>query len=223
MSFYRCDVSKPDAVNSISRRVIEDVGHPSILVNNAGIVYGKSILDSKHEEFDKTIAVNLNAHYYLIKAFLPGLLTKNSGHIVNIASVLGIAGVAMSSSYCASKFGVVGLSDALRQELHGTNVHSSCIYPGLISSGMFIGVSHRFPWLTPPLSVETVANTIVRVLQEGKSQDIKLPLYANLIGILRLLPVELADTVRRFVGANDDMKKYQHSVSRLKSDKMSQK
>eukprot|EP00842_Homolaphlyctis_polyrhiza_P006476 jgi/Hompol1/682/HPOL_002518-RA len=75
----------------------------------------------------------------------------------------------------------------------------------LIMSGMFNGVTHKNPWMTPPLSVANVANKIVSVLESGKSSDVKMPLYTNGSPLLRMLPIEIADLIRKLTGANDDM------------------
>ena len=76
------------------------------------------------------------------------------------------------------------------------NVQVSVVYPGLIDTGMFFGVNHRFPRITPPLDPKYVSKEIIAILDSGRGQDIKLPFYGNLVGILRLLPREFSDWVR---------------------------
>ena len=75
-------------------------------------------------------------------------------------------------------------------------MHVSCVYPGLIETGMFTGVKHRFPWITPSLKTEYVAKKIADAIHRNYSQDIKMPFYVNFVGILRLLPIPLADLIR---------------------------
>ncbi|KAI8927076.1 hypothetical protein BC831DRAFT_453779 [Entophlyctis helioformis] len=209
--YFKCDVSNKTAVREVAAKIIRTHGHPTMLVNNAGIVRGKTLLDLTEEDIERTVGVNLLAQFFLVKAFLPGFIDANRGHIVNIASVMGMVGVNKMTDYCASKFGAVGFTEALRQELVGTNVAVSCIYPGLIETGMFHGVQQNLPWVTPPLSIETVANTVIAALKSGQDQEIKLPLYGTLLPILRVLPSEISDLVKYVTGANNGMNTFSGS------------
>src|SRR5450759_5581509 len=74
-------------------------------------------MDKPDELIELTVAVNLLAHFWTMKAFLPDMLARSSGHIVNMASAGGILGVPYISDYCASKFGAIGLTESIRQEL----------------------------------------------------------------------------------------------------------
>lgn len=76
------------------------------------------------------------------------------------------------------------------------NVQVSILYPGLIDTGMFLGVEHRFPHLTPPLNPKHVSNKIISILDSGRGQELKLPFYANFVALLRMMPLELADFLR---------------------------
>lgn len=100
------------------------------------------------------------------------------------------------TDYCASKFGAVGFTESLRQDLSTTHIHVSTIYPGLIDTGMFSGVEHQFPWLTPPLDPKKLAVQIADVMGSGRGQDLKLPFYVNLVPLLRLFPIEFSDWIR---------------------------
>ncbi|KAL2918700.1 hypothetical protein HK105_201534 [Polyrhizophydium stewartii] len=216
VKFYKCNVANKDEVHDVAARIISEVGHPTALINNAGVVNGKKLVDLNLVEIERTIAVNVLAHFYLIKEFLPGFIRANRGHIVTIASVLATIGSAHVTDYCASKFAVAGLNDSLRQELKGTNVHTSCIYPGLIDSGMFQGVDHKMPWITPPLTPERVAAEIVRTVQLGRSRSVRLPLYTYSGPIMQLLPIEISDFIRKVMGSNDEMGHFKGSLSAAK-------
>ncbi len=92
-------------------------GPVTILINNAGIVSGKKILDNKEQTIQKTFQVNAISHTITVKEFLPDMLKKNKGHIVSIASMAGIVGVPGLADYCGSKFAVFGVDESLRLEL----------------------------------------------------------------------------------------------------------
>lgn len=92
-------------------------GEVDILVNNAGVIQGKSILELNEEHASRTMVINLESHFWLIREFLPAMLRKNEGHIVGVASMAGLAGAPYLTDYCASKFGCVGLMEALRIEM----------------------------------------------------------------------------------------------------------
>lgn len=88
-----------------------------MLINNAGIVSGKKLLENSEKLIEKTIAVNTVSHHYTCREFLPAMIKNNRGHVVTIASMAGITGVAGLVDYCASKFGAVGFDESLRLEL----------------------------------------------------------------------------------------------------------
>lgn len=98
-----------------------------MLINNAGIVSGKKLLEISNEMAELTLKVNTLSHVYTVKEFLPSMIKKNHGHIVTIASSAGHAGVPGLVDYCASKFGAVGFDEALRLEIkkNGYNIDTT--------------------------------------------------------------------------------------------------
>ncbi len=123
---------------------------------------------------------------------------------------MGITGAAHACDYCASKFAVAGYCESLRQELLNTNVHVSCIFPGLVNTEMFKGVSHHMPLLTPPLDAVTVADRIVDVFRSNRSQDVFMPFYGRILPLIKMLPVELNDLIHVFTGANEYLKNFKN-------------
>lgn len=129
-----------------------------ILINNAGVVQGKSILEADEAAIHRTLVINAECHGWFIREFLPGMMEKNQGHIVSVASILGIAAGPNLTDYCASKFAAVGFMEALRMEVKksGKNVTCTTIYPITIDTGMFDGV--KATWMLPSLTTEEVVN-----------------------------------------------------------------
>jgi NAD(P)-dependent dehydrogenase (short-subunit alcohol dehydrogenase family) len=132
-----CDVSKQEDVNHMAHRVVEEFGAVDILVNSAGIAIRSHVVDMKVEDWDGMMAINLRGPFLCAQAVLPYMMKQQSGKIINISSDSGKKGWATGSAYCASKFGVLGLTEALSQEVadeYGINVNAIC--PGLVNTQM---------------------------------------------------------------------------------------
>lgn len=118
--FAYCDVTNPESVATAAAAVRAKFGPPTILINNAGIVSGKKLLDVSAADMELTMKVNVISHMHTVREFLPTMIENNVGHIVTIASMAGLSGHAGLVDYCASKFGAVGFDEALRRELSKT-------------------------------------------------------------------------------------------------------
>jgi len=158
------DLSTREEVAAGMARVFDTVGHVTILVNNAGIVTGKKLLDSPDRQMELTMRVNTEAHFWTVKAVLPEMIERNHGHIVTIASCAGIVATPGLADYCASKFAAVGFDESLRCELRmlgKTGVKTTCVMPYFINTGMLDGVKDAYPWLLSTLSPQKAARRIV--------------------------------------------------------------
>jgi len=136
------------------------------LVNNAGIVTGGDFLDCKDEKIIKTMNVNCISHFWTLKAFLPRMIEKNSGHIVTVASAAGLFGMPRLVDYCSSKFAAVGLSESLDMEMKyrkKTGVHVTTVCPFYIDTGMFKGVhSNLIPIIKADDAVSAIMEGVLR-------------------------------------------------------------
>jgi NAD(P)-dependent dehydrogenase (short-subunit alcohol dehydrogenase family) len=130
VAFIQCDIADAEAV----RRMFETLGRLDVLVNNAGLAGGNS-LDGDDELWHAIVATNLHGSYYCSKAALP-LLPDGTGRIINIASVLGLYGVADSTAYCAAKHGVVGLTRAMAKAVAPRGITVNAICPGFVRTDM---------------------------------------------------------------------------------------
>ena len=193
---YVADVTDRTRVYAVGEQVLSDFGQVDILINNAGIVSGKKLLDSDDALMEKTVQVNTVSHFWTLKAFLPGMLERNHGHIITIASMAGIQGTAGLVDYCASKYGAVGTAESLRQELRHlgkTGVHSTCVCPFYIKTGMFEGAKSHWPMLFPLLEPPYAASRIVTAIKRN-SPKLVMPFACYLAPIgVALFPTSIAN------------------------------
>lgn len=122
--------------------VLAQLGAVDIVINNAGVVNGRMFLDAEDEHLERTMKVNIMAHMWMLKAYLPAMLARNSGYIVTVASTMGYAPAVGLSDYCASKHAAVGFHESIRLELRRLNsaVRTLLVCPYATSTGMFEGI-----------------------------------------------------------------------------------
>jgi 3-oxoacyl-[acyl-carrier protein] reductase len=133
----KCDVSKHSEVKTLVNVSVKRFGSIDILVNNAGIVYYKSIINTTEEEWNKTIDTNLKGSFLFTKELLPYMIeNKSGGIIINVSSGAGKSGFPNLSAYCASKFGIIGLTEGVAQEVANNNVKVIAICPGGVDTKM---------------------------------------------------------------------------------------
>jgi len=132
----KCDVSKHSEAKTLVDVSVKRFRRIDVLVNNAGIVYFKSIMDTTEEEWDKTIDTNLKGVFLFTKEVLPYMIENKSGVIINVSSGAGKYGFPNLSAYCASKFGVIGLTESVAKEVTDYNVKIMAICPGGVDTKM---------------------------------------------------------------------------------------
>lgn len=121
IKFYACDITDPDAVASAASRIKKELGSPSVLVNNAGILSAHTILATSHEYLRKIFDVNVLSNWTTVKAFLPDMIAQNKGHIVTVASAASYVSVAGMADYCATKGAVLAFHEGNSSPLPSTD------------------------------------------------------------------------------------------------------
>lgn len=135
-----CDVSDRLSVERAVGETAARFGSLDILVNNAGVLEFKRFEEQSIDSIEAVNRVNYLGVVYGIRAALPIMRRQGRGHIVNVASVAGLLGFPYMASYCASKFAVVGLTEALRRELYGSGITLTAFCPGSVDTPMTAGV-----------------------------------------------------------------------------------
>ena len=169
-----CDVSKKDQVEKMSKIVLEKFNSIDILVNNAGFAIYGSVYDLSINDIESQMETNYFGMIYCTKNFLPLMLEKKSGHIVNVASVAASFGLPGIASYCASKFAMLGFSEGLKHELSGTGVGITVVSPIMVKTDFFDHPSfEKMPKYSPTsLNSKTVAKAIVQASNSSRLEII---------------------------------------------------
>jgi 3-oxoacyl-[acyl-carrier protein] reductase len=156
------DVASGDDCDRLVRAALEAFGYVDCLVNNAGVVQRALAQETSDGDFDRVLAVNLHAPFYLARRVLPGMLARKRGRIVNVSSISSRMGSPKQVSYCASKWGLNGLTQALAAELRGTGVTVTAVLPGSVDTDMLKGSG--FP---PMMTARQVASVVRYLLAEA--------------------------------------------------------
>ena len=132
---HTTDVTDPEAAGALAQRAFDEDGRVDVLHSNAGIGHAADIAETTVEDWQRVIGVNLLGMAYVVQAFVPRLLAQGGrSSIVNTASMAGLVAAPGMAPYCASKFGVVGMSESLNAELKEHGIHVCAVCPGIIDT-----------------------------------------------------------------------------------------
>ncbi|XP_032717854.1 estradiol 17-beta-dehydrogenase 11 [Lontra canadensis] len=198
------DCSNREDIYSSAKKVKEEIGDVSILVNNAGVVYTSDLFATQDPQIEKTFEVNVLAHFWTAKAFLPAMMKNNHGHIVTVASAAGHTGVPFLLAYCSSKFAAVGFHKALTEELAAlerTGVKTTCLCPNFINTGFIKNPSTA---LGPTLEPEEVVDRLMNgILTEQKM--IFIPSSISFLAVVeKILPERFLAFLKRKINIRFD-------------------
>jgi len=206
------DVAEKEQVEDLAEFVIGTKGRVDILYNNAGVAIGADFVSTSIEEFEWIFSINFWGMLYGIKAFLPHMMERRFGHIVNTSSVAGLCATPGMPAYCSTKFAIAGLGESLRAELKKYNIGVSTICPGVIDTRIVadgclhlrnesratndrvVNFYRRFGW--PP---ERVAKAVLKAVRKNRSV-VPVGIEAWLQWIGKRLSQRNHDAIVEFVG-----------------------
>jgi len=157
------DVSKPEQINNLKIEALE-YGDISLVINNAGFGKFCKIEDVTIEDWDNQLDVNLRASFLVSQAFISGMKQIEKGTLVFMNSVAGKKGYPYSAAYVASKYGMRGLADSMREELREDNIKVISIHPGAVNTPFWDGTGVNFP-REEMLDTHTLAQSIMHAIQ----------------------------------------------------------
>ncbi|HTR74319.1 MAG TPA: SDR family oxidoreductase [Solirubrobacterales bacterium] len=203
------DVTDRDSFAAFLDEAERELGPLDVVVNNAGIMPATPFAEESEESFRRQIEINLIGVIHGTQLAMARMLPRDSGHIVNIASQAGKAGLPGIATYSATKHAVVGLSEAVRAELRGRNVEISCVMPTVVNTELTSGVGQK--WVKP-VEATDVAEAIVEALQVPRF-DVYVPKSNGaLLRMANLMPRAAAEWIGRAMGTDKLMTEVDHGA-----------
>jgi short-subunit dehydrogenase len=161
------DLAIPEAVADLAKRA----GRVDVLVANAGLPASGRLDGFTHEEIDRALDVNLRAPVHLARTLVPEMLERGAGHIVLISSLVGKVASPLSSVYSATKFGLRGFGFSLHEELRGTGVGVTTVFPGFVSgAGLFADSGAKLPLGVGTSPPEAVAKAVIEGIERNRAE-----------------------------------------------------
>lgn len=167
------DVADITSVNNAVAALTAALGPVDILINNAGVGKFAKFMELAPEEWEYVVKVNLFGAYYMVRAVLPSMLERQTGDIVNISSTAGRNGAAVTSAYSASKFGLIGMSESLMQEVRKSNIRVTTLTPSTIATDMAIDLKLTDGNPEKVMQAEDFAELIVSQLKLNRRVFVK--------------------------------------------------
>jgi NADP-dependent 3-hydroxy acid dehydrogenase YdfG len=194
------DVTDHAALVAFIDTVEERLGPLDVMINNAGIMPVTPLVDEDDTSIARQLELNLRAVIVGTREAMRRMAPRRSGHIVNVASVAGRNGFPHLATYCATKYGVVGLSEAVRAELRGTGVEVSVVMPSLVNTELISGVPHARGVKT--VEPEDVAAAVVAALQVPRFDVFVPKVTGRLVGLGAMLPRRAREAIARASGGD---------------------
>jgi short-subunit dehydrogenase len=191
------------AESGAALELAERAGDVDALVANAALPASGSVEDFTHEQIDRAIDVNLRAPIQLTRALLPGMLERGRGHLLYVSSLSGKVASIRSCIYSATKFGLRGFASGVREDLHGTDVGVTVVFPSFIGDvGMYAETGVTLPRGVALISAEQVASAVVRGIEEGRDEIDVAPLSLRAGVVVSSLAPRMTARLQRRLGSD---------------------
>jgi NADP-dependent 3-hydroxy acid dehydrogenase YdfG len=188
------DVTQQEQVELMVTEALVHWGRVDIFIANAGQYVRCCVSELTVARVEQAMAINFYGALYGLLAVLPHMLDRKSGHLVLVSSVDGKKGLPIDTPYVTAKFALAGLGEVMRQELRGTGVHVTTVFPGRIDTPLIEDL--KVPWVSPKYSPEMVARAIVKGIRRRKPEVI-VPGFYRLFVLLGALSPRLSDWFAR--------------------------
>ncbi|KAF4630641.1 hypothetical protein G7Y89_g7499 [Cudoniella acicularis] len=190
--YHHCDVTSSSSISLAAAAIRKEHGDPTVLINNAGVAACRTILDESEEMIRKTLEVNVVAHFLMVKEFLPKMIEKNHGHVVEIASLGSFVTVAQLVDYCCTKAATMafheGLSAELKARYKAPHVRTTIVHPSWIRTPLISELYKSPKWKEAMLEPEDVALEVVKQVLSGRSGTLVIPKEGSWVRGLRAYP-----------------------------------
>ncbi len=210
---YKLDVSDRDACFELAEKVKADLGTVDVLVNNAAVTECYAVLDLTEASVRRMTDVNYLGQVWMMQAFVPDMVERGAGHVVNMCSVAGKTGTAKMGGYCATKFALIGITDSIRLELLKSGVNFTIVNPGFVSTGMFEGGT--VPFITSWQDPQKVSEALVKAVKKNKAEICVPRFNVHQVAFLRgLCAPKLIDFMFHLFGLDKSMDNWQKDACR---------
>ncbi len=207
--YYYCDVGDGMQVEEVWKRVVDELGTPTILINNAAVVNARPFLQQTRENVESTFKINTLSHYHLSRLFIQGLLPRRAGGtIVTVSSVLAHLGAAQLSAYSASKAALLAYHASLTAELAviAPQIKTVLVATGQLDTQLFSDIKLRGWWrrfFGSVVGAGEVAVKIVALLDAGLGEEVRVPTYAAWVAWMGVLPVGVSRLLKGWSGVDE--------------------
>lgn len=203
--FFKCDVTSPESIALAADAIRQELGHPSILINNAGITRPTPILKMPESFLRRIFGVNCLSLWLTTQQFLPRMIQMNKGHVVTIASIASFVALPMGADYSASKAGALAFHESLACELKhyykAPNVMTTVVHPNFVRTPLVEDFADHLEHSgVRMLTSEQVAEPIVAQLKSCRGGQLIIPRSASVIAGIRGWPTWLQELIRDILG-----------------------
>ncbi|KAK0617506.1 hypothetical protein B0T14DRAFT_525326 [Immersiella caudata] len=199
--FYQCDVASSESIAVAADAVRRELGHPSILINNAGIARPGSILKTEETLLRKLLGVNLMSMWFTVQQFLPDMIERNKGHVVTMASLASFVALATAADYSATKAGALSFHESLTAEIKhiykAPGILTTVVHPHFVRTPLTADFSDRLEKSgVQLLSSDQVADDVVSQIESRRGGQLIIPRSVALVSGIRGWPTWLQELLR---------------------------
>lgn len=211
VKFYQGDVTSTESLHAAAESIRHDLGHPTVVINNAGLLNLGSIINVDPEKTQRVLNVNVTSLFIVSKEFLPAMVERNHGHVVTIASMASFYVVAGIVEYACSKAAALAFHEGLTQEVkhryNAPGIRTTVVNPSWVRTPMTAEIARHATIKGPMLEPDTVASAVVKQVMSGKGGQLILPWDISYMASLRGFPIWLQESFR---SSNEHILRWTH-------------